>query len=158
MRFDPARASRWYEHLSNAAPSCTTGHVEFDGGVRRNTDVECSPQTWTASDPRLTGEVVRRWSEDNYPTDEGTISISVDAPYLRNDGGDWACLDTSLLRGSDMSSEAFADTTFTCTGNGGYAGLSAILVSSSTAGFNEEFVGLIFAGDFPPVPEPPAAG
>jgi hypothetical protein len=56
-----------------------------------------------------------------------------------------------------MSSEAVTDTTFTCTGNGGYAGLSAILVSSLTSGFDEEFVGLIFAGDFPPVPEPPPA-
>lgn len=81
----------------------------------------------------------------------------MDAPYLRNDGGEWACLDTSLLRGSGMSSEAVAETTFTCTGNGGYAGLSAILVSSPTVGFSEEFVGLIFASDFPPVPEPPPA-
>ncbi len=152
-----AVAPTWITGTIESAPNCSSGDLEIDGDVLRYTNVECSPQTWTSSDPRLTGEVVRRWSEDNYPTDEGTISVSVDAPYLRNDGGEWACLDTSLLRGSGMSSEAVTDTTFTCAGGGGYAGLSAILVSSFTEGFNEEFVGLIFSGDFPPVPEPPAA-
>jgi hypothetical protein len=152
-----AVAPTWVTGTIASAPSCSSGDLELDGDVRRYTDVECSPQTWTSTDPRLSGEVVRRWSEDNYPTDEGTISVSVGAAHLRNDGGEWACFDTSLLRGSGMSSEAVTDTTFACTGDGGYAGLSAILVSSSTTGFNEEFVGLVFSGDFPPVPEPPAA-
>jgi hypothetical protein len=150
-------APTWVTGNIEPASPCSSGDLVIDGDVRRYTNVECSPQTWTSSDPRLTGEVARRWSEDVYQTDEGTFAVSVDAPYLRNDGGDWACLDTSLLRGSGMSSESLTDTTFTCTGNGGYAGLSAVLVSTFTEGFNEKFVGLIFSGDIPPLPEPPAA-
>jgi hypothetical protein len=39
----------------------------------------------------------------------------------------------------------------------GYEGLSAVLVSEMAEDFSEEFVGLIFPGGMPPVPEPPAA-
>jgi hypothetical protein len=63
-----------------------------------------------------------------------------------------------LLKGSGMSSVAVAGPTseFTCIGDGGYAGLSAILVLEDTGGFSADIVGLVFSGDFPPVPEPPA--
>jgi hypothetical protein len=47
--------------------------------------------------------------------------------------------------------------TYTCVGDGGYDGLSAILVLTGAGGNSEDIVGLIFPGDFPPVPEPPAA-
>jgi hypothetical protein len=46
--------------------------------------------------------------------------------------------------------------TFTCVGDSGYEGLPALLASEDTVGFNEEFAGLIFSGDLPPMPEPPA--
>jgi hypothetical protein len=139
-------------------PACSgPDSVESDGDVRHDWIIECGPQTWTSSDPRLTAEVVRRWNEDVFQTDEGTISVSMGTAYLRNDGGGWACSDSSLLKGSGTFSEAVTETTFTCIGDGGYEDLSAILVSEMGPNFSEEFVGLIFSGDFPPLPEPPAA-
>ena len=113
---------------------------------------------WTSSDPRLTGEVARRWNDDYYQTAEGTVNVDVDAAYLLNDDGGWTCSNTSLLRGQGYGAELVGGPayTYTCTGSGGDAGLSAILVPQTTSGNNEEFVGLIFSGDFPPLPEPPA--
>jgi hypothetical protein len=153
-------APTWVTGTIQAAPDCSGPESdEADGDVRRSRNVECRPQIWTASDPRLTGEVVRRWNDDYYQTDEGTINVDVDAAFLGNDDGGWTCLNTSLFRGEDQDAELVGGPayTYTCTGNGGHAGLSAILVPQTTSGFDEEFVGLIFSGDFPPVPEPPVA-
>jgi hypothetical protein len=47
--------------------------------------------------------------------------------------------------------------TYTCVGDDGYAGLSAILVLEGAKGYSEGFTGLVFSGDLPPLPEPPAA-
>jgi hypothetical protein len=150
----------WVTGTIQAAPNCSGPESDVvDGDVRRTRNVECSPQTWTSSDPRLTGEVVRRWNDDYYQTDEGTIDVNVDASYLRNDDGGWTCSSTVLFRGEDQNAELVGGPayTFTCTGNGAYAGLSAVLVPQTTSGFDEEFVGLIFSGGFPPLPEPPAS-
>jgi len=138
----------------------------WDGDVGRRRNPECGPQTWTSSDPRLTGEVVRRWSDDIYKTDEGDIWVSMSAAYLRNDDGGWACSSSGLSKGIgttadgttvDAESMSGGTETFDCVGDGGYAGLSAILVLTEAGGFSEDIVGLIFSGDLPPVPDPPAA-
>jgi hypothetical protein len=154
-----AIAPTWVTGNVQPAPTCSSPDLEVDGDVRRSRNVECSPQTWTSSDPRLTGEVVRRWNDDIYETDEGTISVSMDAAYLRNDDGGWACTNSGLAKGSGTyAQEVTGGTdTHTCIGDGGYEGLSAILVLSAGQDFSEEFVGLIFSGDFPPLPEAPAA-
>ena len=149
-------APTWVTGDILAALSCSADPDVMDGDVRRSRNVECNPQAWTSSDSRLTGRVARRWNDDVYQTDEGSISVSMGAAFLRNEGGGWVCSDSSLLRGFGKSSEAVTGTTFTCIGDGGYEGLSAILVSEYTVGFAEEFVGLIFSGDFPPLPEAPA--
>ena len=57
-----AVAPTWVTGNVQPAPSCSRGDLEVDGDVQRNRNLECSPQTWTSSDPRLTGEVVRRWN------------------------------------------------------------------------------------------------
>jgi hypothetical protein len=150
----------WVTGTIQAAPNCSGPESdEVDGEVRRTRNVECRPQTWTSSDPRLTGEVVRRWNDDIYQTEEGTISVDADAAYLQNDDGGWVCSSTVLFRGEGTDAQLVGGPsyTFVCTGNGGHEGLSAVLSSKATTGFDEEFVGLIFSGDFPPLPEPPAA-
>ena len=153
-----AIAPTWVTGTVQPASSCSgPDSVESDGDVRHDWITECSPQSWTSSDPRLTGEVVRRWNEDVFTTDEGTISISMDAAYLRNERGGWACSASDLLKGSGQFSAPVTGATFNCIGDGGYAGLSAILVLEEAGGFSEDLVGLIFSGDFPPLPEPPAA-
>lgn len=143
----------WVIGTVQPAPSCSVPDPQLDGAVERRRNVECSPQTWTSSEPRLTGEVVRRWNQDIYQTGEGSVEVGTDAAYLRNDGGSWAC--SYAYVGQDFSEPGFGPATFTCIGDGGYAGLSAILVLEDAGGNAEEFAGLVFTGDFPPLPEPP---
>jgi hypothetical protein len=44
--------------------SCSETGSSDDGGGSRHS-YECT-QTWTSSDPRLTGDASRRWNEDSY--------------------------------------------------------------------------------------------
>ncbi len=69
--------------------SCSRVAAKDDVGVRHSA-YECT-DTWTASDPRLTGDVSRPWNEDTYQTDEGEVSVGIEASYLQNEGGGWAC-------------------------------------------------------------------
>ncbi len=146
----------WITGHVQPAPSCSEPPPVADGAVLRSRDVECSPQTWTSSDPRLAGAVSRRWNSDTYQTDEGPITVEMGAAYLRNADGGWACLNR-YLGWSGMDQADSDPETYTCVGDGDYDGLSAILVLTGAGGYSEDFVGLIFSGDFPPVPEPPAA-
>jgi hypothetical protein len=144
----------WVTGSVQPASSCSGPDTEMDGDVNRYRNVECSPQAWTSSDPRLTSEVVRRWNQDVHHTGEGSVEVGTDAAYLRNDGGSWACSNNYVEPGfSGAGSHA---QTFTCVGDGGYAGLSAILVLEDVGRSAEEFIGLVFFGDFPPLPEPPS--
>jgi hypothetical protein len=104
--------------------------------------------------------VSARWNEDVFQTDEGIISVSTGAYYLRNDDGGWSCSTSSLVKGEGLFSEALTGDTVRCAGEGGYEGLSALLVAQDDPlqPYPAEFVGLIFSGDFPPLPKPPAAG
>jgi hypothetical protein len=102
--------------------------------------------------------VSRLWNEDSYlTTDEGYITVSRDLASLRNDGGGWACTATDLVKGLGSNTEEMAATTYTCFGEDGYDGLSALLVSEQGPNYSEDFVGLVFSGDLPPLPEAPAA-
>jgi len=153
-----AIAPTWVTGDIRFAPGCSgPDSSEMDGDVLRSRNIECSPQAWTSSDPRLTAEVSRRYNEDTYQTDEGRISVGTDTADLRNAGGGWACSTISLLEGSGSSSQRVTGDTVTCTGDGGYAGLSAVLIIEQVGGRSEGFSGLIFSGDFPPLPEAPAA-
>lgn len=153
----PSVPPTWVTGSVQPAGSCSGPDVAVDGAVIRKTNSECSPQTWTVSDPRLAGAWSRRWSEDTYQTEEGPVSVSMGGAYLRTEDGGWACSANELLKGSSTSAEAVTGSTFTCIGEGGYAGLSAILVLTAAGGFSEDIVGLIFSGDLPPHPGPPAA-
>jgi len=155
-----AIAPTWVTGTVQPALSCSDGTSKVEIDVIRSRNFECGPQTWTSSDPRLTGEVTRRWSEDTYRMDDGSGSktVSLDAAYLRNEGGGWACSAIDLLDGGSVRSGiALTGSARTCIGDGGYEGLSAILASEYGPGYSEEFSGLIFSGEFPPEPEPPAA-
>jgi hypothetical protein len=112
---------------------------------------ECD-QTWTSSDPRLTGVVSSQWSEDTYQMEESVISVGIDARYLQNEDGSWACTSAYLAKGMTPD-PALSDPTFTCVGDGAYEGLTAVLVIEAHVG--DQFVGLIFSGDLPPAPGTP---
>lgn len=151
---------------ASASPGSTEGAAAWVTGSVQQADGVCSrlssssegtaaraayecDQTWTSSDPRLTGVVSSRWSEDTYQTDAGANSVGIDARYLQNEDGSWACTSTYLAKGRTPD-PALTDPTFTCVGGGGYEGLTAVLVIEAHVG--EEFVGLIFSGDLPPEP------
>jgi hypothetical protein len=153
----------------DVAPTWVTGtaqHVESScseigstpgSSTVTHTAYRCT-QTWTSSDPRLSGSAVRAWAEDTHQTAEGVVSVGTSARYLSNEGGGWACVAGYLGTGATPDLAALADDTFTCIGSGGYEGLSAIIVTTLHADdFGDDFVGLIFPGDVPSAPEAPAA-
>jgi len=153
----------------DVAPTWVTGTIQpVDGTCSRRDNGSDSAvgrsawtctQTSTSSDPRLTGTVTKSWNEDTYQTDEGPISVGVDALYLRNDDGGWSCSHGYVAKGTTPATEPLTKSTFTCIGEGGYEGLTAVLVSEQVAGaYDGEFAGLIFPGNLPAVPEARAAG
>ena len=154
----PPAAPTWVTGHIQHAPDCSNPAPVVDGDVSHYRNLECKPRTWTSSDPRLAGEAVARWNADVHHTDEGPISVEMEAEYLRNDGGGWACSDTNLYKGSSMSTTTvLKGATYICVGEGGFAGLSAILVHQDAGGNDQDIVGLIFSGGLPPLPEAPAA-
>jgi hypothetical protein len=148
-------APTWVTGTVEFAPSCSDPDAKVNLVVIEYRNGECSPQTWTASDPRLTGTVAYRWNDDTYRTDEGALSVNKSASYFRNDDGGWVCSSTNLTKGSGLFSEPTTGETATCVGEGGYEGLSALLVIDGAAR-PQTIEGLIFSGDFPPPPGPPA--
>jgi len=154
-----AIAPTWVTGNVHYAPSCSGPDSEVDGDVRHVRNYECSPQTWTASDPRLSGEVASRWNEDVYETDNGSNAVNTTVDFLTNDEGGWTCSSNNLYEGYSEYAGPLTGKTATCVGQGGYEGLSALLIHDKAANKDESepFSGLIFSGDFPPVPEPPAA-
>ena len=154
----PSVAPTWVTGHIQHAPDCSNPPPVVDGDVSHYWNSECKPRTWTSSDPRLAGEAAARWNADSYRTDEGTITVEMEAEYLRNDGGGWACSDTNLYQGLGNNGTLLTTgATYICVGEGGYAGLSAILVHKDAGGNDQDIVGLIFSGDLPPMPEAPAA-
>jgi hypothetical protein len=137
--------------------SCTGPDTVVEGDVIHERNWDCSPQPWTASDPRLVGASVSRWNNDAYLVDGTYIVVLTSHEVLTNDGGAWVCTGTGLYEGLELDGlELLGDMTTTCVGQDGYEGLTAVLVRRQGERA-EEFVGLIFSGDLPPLPEPRAA-
>jgi hypothetical protein len=151
-----AIAPTWVTGNVRYADSCSGPDSEMDGDVRHDWNYECSPQTWTASDPRFSGEVAARWNEDVYRTDNGLNAVNTTVDFFRNDEGEWTCSSSNLYKGSGLFPTHLTGKTATCVGHGGYEGLSALLITDE-ADSSHPFSGLIFSGEFPPLPEAPAA-
>jgi hypothetical protein len=154
-----AAAPTWVTgSMQHVDGSCSETGSSASDGVSRHS-YQCT-FAWTASDPRLTGDASNLWTEDAYRTDDEAITVGMDASFLRNEGGEWACSYPYLVKGTDpmTQEDVTASSTYTCIGSAGYEGLWAVLVSEPIEdSFSDEFVGLIFSGELPPVPEPPAA-
>jgi hypothetical protein len=149
---DPAMAPAWVTGTITTAPTCTDANISIDAGVEHQRGYRCEPQTWTTSDPRLTSTATSTWNADVYHVDGADISVGAGTYDVRNDGGGWLChyADT-LSHGSGLLASADNDETVTCVGNGGYEGLTAILVNDWTKD-PVTITGLIFPGEVPPVP------
>ena len=143
------------------ASSCASPIVEIDGDVIRTWDRLCAPQTWTADDPRLSGEAVSTWNTYTYLVDGERKSVLADAYFLRNEHGGWACRSHLLVDGGGEGGSWEGFETVMCEGEGEYDGLSAIIDFDEPVSRDgttaQPMVGLIFPGDAPPHPAPPAA-
>jgi hypothetical protein len=82
--------------------------------------------------------------------DGARIEVSSGTYDVRNDGGGWLCHRAGLYR-PGWSPDDDNDDMVTCVGNGGYEGLTAILVNDWTK-TPVSIDGLIFAGEVPPSP------
>jgi hypothetical protein len=147
----------WVTGTIIPSPTCTDASFEVDGAVRRGRGASCTPQTWETSDPRLDGETAALWNVDIYDVgDAGATSVATFGYDVRNEAGGWECRSNILAHGRGQFPAGLTGETAMCVGDGGYDGLSSILVIDGPDGFNS-IVGLIFPGDAPPPPELPAA-
>jgi hypothetical protein len=95
-----------------------------------------------SSDPRLSGDVTYLANLDYFK--DGT-SVHTETYEIVNDGGGW--FGTSL--GMEVPGQVYGDYVL-LRGEGGYAGLSALLFVD---GLRNTIDGVIFLGEMPPVPE-----
>lgn len=153
-----ADSPTWVTGTGFWAPSCSgPTSTEDDGDVTRERGYVCEPTRWETSDPRLTGDASWRWNADVYTTDEGQRTVVHGAEYLRNEGGGWTCPILRLANRSGNNPDQYniSDTQL-CVGDGGYEGLSALIVWPGENSTSSSLLGLIFSGDVPPLPDPPA--
>lgn len=155
---DPSAPAWVTGTIRTAGPGCT-GPVlgaPIDGAEPERERHECTPQTWTTDDPRLSGTSTSTWVNDVYVLDEAVVSVSAGTLDLRNDAGGWLCVHADqLYDGMGRFASPINEQTVTCIGNREYDGLTAILAldwSSRPVPVS----GLIFAGEAPPLPEPGA--
>ena len=155
---EPAEAT-WMTGEAFWAPSCTLPEsVETVEGVVQERGYVCEPTRIAASDPRFSAEGTWRWNADTYQSEEGSRTVIYGAEYLTNEGGGWTCPVHRLASSSGYIPNEYGSTAIqVCTGTGGYEGLSAMVSWLEPNGSATSFVGLIFSGDVPPMPEPPAA-
>ena len=152
----PAVEPTWVTGTGYWAPSCTGPEsTEVDGDVTRERGRVCEPTRYEMSDSRLSGEASWRWNTDMYQTADGQRAVLYGAEYIRNDGGGWTCPVLRLTTAGDSLSQFNSDDVMHCVGDGGYAGLSALIVSKTGSSGNIQ--ALIFSGDLPPLPGPPPA-
>ena len=146
----PAVTPAWVTGTLSLAPGCIEPTSTIEAGVEHQRGFRCEPQTWTTTDPRLTGTASSALSVDAYMADGARIDVSSGTYDVRNDGGGWLCHRAGLYR-PGWSPDDDNDDLVTCVGNGGYEGLTAILVHDWTK-TPVSINGLIFAGEVPPSP------
>ncbi len=147
---DPAMTPAWVTGTLTLAPGCIEPTSTTEAGVEHQRGFRCEPQTWTTTDPRLTGTASSALNVDVYLADRASISVSSGTYDVRNDGGGWLCHRAGLYR-PGLTPDDDNDEMVTCVGNGGYEGLTAVLVNDWTTS-PITITGIIFAGEVPPNP------
>jgi hypothetical protein len=140
-----------------STPSASTSEADVQPEREHH---RCSTQTWTTSDPRLTGTSTSTWDADVYVLDEAIISVVAGTYELQNESGGWLChYRDDLANGMGRYAVLATDQTVTCVGDDAYDGLTAILSLdwSNSPPSDVPLAGLIFPGEAPPLPELPAA-
>ena len=153
-----AEGAVWVTGSLSLAPGCTDPTIEsaaLEDPIHER-DYRCEPQYWRTSDPRLTGSATSMWSADVYRMDGGYISVRAGTYDVRNDAGGWLCHHNGVAQGIGIYAFPDLGETLTCLGDGDYEGLSAVLELDWSSTSPVKIQGLIFAGEVPPFPEPPA--
>ena len=102
-----------------------------------------------SGDPRLSGTLRATRNSDIYIDSQGHVAVGIVG--IDNEDGAW--------RGTSLGySTPYADSPsyqqYVLTGEGAYAGLSAILLLMDN-GIDLEVEGMVFPGDLPPMPDTP---
>ena len=148
-----ALAQDWVTGTLGLHP-CSGMTATREAGVTHERGYVCG-QTWTTSDPRLTGSATLTFNADVYESDEGTISLSAGTYDVRGESGGWLCdYADGVAHGSGLFATMDSVSTITCAGDGANEGLSAILMLDWTNGPpNIPLTGLVFTGEAPPLPD-----
>ncbi|MEX1344630.1 MAG: alpha/beta hydrolase family protein, partial [Candidatus Limnocylindrales bacterium] len=106
-----------------------------------------------SDDPRLSGTSVIVWNKDIHVIDGPLRGIRSVVEDIRGEGRGWTCHSPAVLDGGAdfFASSIQGSELTTCVGDGANEGLTALLVVTST-NQADEFEGLIFPGDLPPLP------
>jgi hypothetical protein len=135
----------WFGEVSAGTQTSSDGIVAVEDVVHNH--------IWSASDPRLSGEVT--YTGNWYFVPDPYIGIQSGTYELTNDEGSW--LGDATAYGSEALGVDADVVVFT--GRGGYEGLTAYVVldwgSQDVSG--ENIQGVIFPSAMPPVPEPYSA-
>lgn len=122
--------------------------VEYLRGLEREGPIE-------ATDPRLTGSLVRVLNADTYqvsPTED--VMVQTDLWRIETEQGTWLGESTGLSHFGEIADEAATEIgTVVLTGDGAYEGLSAYLFVDWAPEVGADVQGAIFAGEMPPAPE-----
>ena len=135
-----------------------TPAFEVVDGVQQMRGMDCHGGT-TATDPRFKGTYLTAVNSDRHPegADGSQLTVTTVVRRIENAGGAWqgsavTVSDTVAASGTD---DPLTPETVVFTGEGGYAGLTAVVVFSPFA--NSQLRGVIFPGPPPPPPVLPAA-
>jgi len=127
-------------------------------GVQQMRGLVC-PGSTTATDPRFKGRMLIAWDADRYPegADGSQLTVTTVVRRVENADGAWqgsatTVSDTVTASGTD---DPPTPETVVFMGEGGYAGLTAIVVFSPIT--NSQLRGVIFRGSPPPPPALSAA-
>jgi hypothetical protein len=103
------------------------------------------------SDPRLPSTMVTVMNMDEHLADTDYALTWARVHRLDGPDGSWLATERGIM------DRAGGDGLLVWTGEGAYAGLSAVLVGKETdMPGGTVYAGYIFEGDLPPFPEPPA--
>lgn len=125
-------------------------------GVVQTRGMDCHG-TITATDPRFEGTYLVASNADRYPTSVFRSSLTVETVVRRVENADGAWQGSATITADDMPASGedgtIATETVVFTGEGAYAGLTAVVVFMPFV--NATLRGVIFPGS--PPPPPPAA-
>ena len=142
----------WVTGTAELTEDCIKSPTTTDNGVVHER-FDCPGQTWTADDPRLTGEVRKMWRLDGYRTEAGYRSVLANRHIVDTEDGTWECESVQVARGTGLMAGIFQQETITCVGDGSYEGLTAV-VQMDWGEVGHPFEAVILSGRVQPPPDP----